>query len=554
MVKRRSFFTPFTSLLLLLILVLSACGGPQKQGQTQPAGGPGMIDRLDGGSFGGGDNPQVNYNPFSPNALIGGVSYLYEPLMAENSYACQVMPWLATDYKWQDPQTLIFTIRQGVKWSDGQPFGPDDVVFTMNMMQKYPALDTNGLWISMSGVKAQGNQVILKFKGPSVPIFERILNQPIVSKHIWEKVANPVTFTDPTPAVTGPFTVESFNQEELVLKRNQNYWQADKIKIERLVFHKGGTNQVENLKLAQGAYDWNAMFVPSVQNAYVARDPKHNHYWFPPAGEISLGMNLTKAPFNDVAFRHAMAYAINRQEISKKAEFSYVNSASQTGLSVPGQASFIPSNIPDMGIFPFDQQKALSILTQAGYTKDASGKILGKDGKPITVTFLVQNGWTDWIQAAQVIQNNLTALGLTVNVQTPSPDIVSSRAAAADYDMLFSVHGGSCNMYDNYNYLNSRVSPTVNYLHFKDPAVDKMLDQLQQALTVDAQKAVVAQLAVYSYQNFPDVPLWYGASWFEFSTKKAVGWPDANNPYAMPGNILLIVTHLRQSPDYQPST
>ncbi|WP_220195369.1 ABC transporter substrate-binding protein [Ktedonospora formicarum] len=544
MAKQRCFLS-FTSLLLLLIVFLAGCGGPQSNGNTKA--GNGMIDTLDGGGFGGGDNPQVNYNPFLSNALLPGVNYLYEPLMVEDNYSCKVQPWLATGFKWQDPETLIFTIRQGVKWSDGQPFGPDDVVFTLNMMQKYPALDTQGIWQSLNNVTAQGNQVTLKFKGPSVQVFERLLQQAIVSKHVWEKVSDPVTFTDPKPVVTGPFTVDSFNQEQLVLKRNPNYWQADKIKVEHLVFHKAGSIQVEQLKLARGSYDWNAMFVPNVQQAYIARDPKHNHYWFPAGGEISLGMNLTKAPFNDLAFRQAMAYAINRQEISKKAEFGYVQPASQTGLSVPGQSSFIPSDIPNMGIFPFDQQKALNILTQAGYTKNANNKILGKDGKPITITFLVQNGWTDWIQAAQVIQANLNALGLTVNVQTPSPEIIESRRKAADYDMLFSVHGGSCNMYDTYNYLNSRVDPSVNYLHFKDPAVDKMLDQLQQALTVDEQKKAVSQLAEYSYQNFPDVPLWYGAHWFEYSTKRAVGWPDANNPYCQPGDILLVITHLKQS-------
>lgn len=546
MAKQRRFIS-FTSLLLLLVVILSACGN--QQSGAQPAAGNGMIANLDASGFGGGDNPQVNYNPFSASsALIFGASYLYEPLMVENNYACQTQPWLATTYTWQDPETLTFTIRSGVKWSDGQPFGPADVVFTYNMLQKYPALDTNGLWQNLSSVTAQGtDQVVFKFKIPSAQVFPLLITVPIVSQHIWGNVSDPVTFTDPTPVVTGSFTVQSFNQEELVLKRNPSYWQADKIKVEHITFHKTSANQVEDLKLAQGAYDWGASFIPDVQQVYVARNAKDNHYWFPAGGEISLGMNLTKAPFNDVAFRQAMAYAINRQEISQKAEFGYVQSASQTGLSVPGQANFVPSGIPNMGIFPFDQQKALSILTQAGYTKNASGKILGKDGQPITITFLVQNGWTDWVQAAQVVQTNLDALGLTVNVQTPSPDIIESRRAAADYDMLFSVHGGSCNMYQNYNYLDSRISPTVNYIHFKDPAVDKMLDNLQQALTTDQQKAAVAQLAGYSYQNFPDVPLWYGAHWFEFSTKNAVGWPDASNPYGEPTDILLIITHLRQS-------
>lgn len=509
-----------------------------------------MIDKLDGGGFGGGFNPQVNYNPFSPNALV--TSYIYEPLMAENNYSCLVTPWLASAYKWQDSKTLIFTMREDVKWSDGQPFGPDDVVFTLNMLQKYPALDTLGLWQYLSSVTSQNNQVTFKFKAPSVAIFERVIQQAIVSKHAWEKVADPVKFTDPNPVGTGPFMPESFNQEQLVLKRNTNYWQANQIKVEHLVFHKAGGNEVENLKLARGEYDWNGMFVPSIDQAYVARDPKHNHYWFPSGGEISLGMNLTRAPFNDPAFRHAMAYAINRDDISKKAEFGYVKSASQTGLSVPAQASFLPSNIPNQGIFPFDQKQSLDILEKAGYKKNAGGKLLGKDGKPLEFTFLVENGWTDWIQAAQIIQANLGALGITVNVQTPAPEIVSSRREAADYDMAFSVHGGSCNMYENYYYLDSRQPTSVNYIHHKNPSVDKMLDQLQQALDPAVQKQIVAQLAQYSYEQFPDVPLWYGANWFEFSTKDAVGWPDASNPYVKPGDILIVLTHLRQSPDYKP--
>ena len=85
MAKQRRFIS-FTSFLLLLVIVLSACGSSQ-QSVKQPAAGNGMIANLDASGFGGGDNPQVNYNPFSPNALIMHASYLYEPLMVENNYA-----------------------------------------------------------------------------------------------------------------------------------------------------------------------------------------------------------------------------------------------------------------------------------------------------------------------------------------------------------------------------------------------------------------------------------------------------------------------------------
>src|SRR5207253_387711 len=170
----------------------------------------------------------------------------------------------------------------------------------------------------------------------------------------------------------------SFNQQQLVLKRIPNYWQADKIHVQSIVHHKSaGGNEVESLKLARGEYDWNAMFVPNIDKAFVSKDPQNYHYWFPAGGEISLGMNLTKAPFNDREFRRAMAYSINRDEISKKAVFGYVKPASQTGLSVPGQKDWLPSDIPDMGVYPFDQKQALDILDKAGYHKGSNGKIMG---------------------------------------------------------------------------------------------------------------------------------------------------------------------------------
>jgi peptide/nickel transport system substrate-binding protein len=565
-------YVRFITFLLLLMPVLAACGESNTGQQTnnpsateatggnagqpgqggQPAGGEGMIAELDGGAFGGGNNPQLNYNPFSPNNLLGG--YFYEPLIVQNTYNCEFVPWLATEFKWADPQNLSFKVRDGVKWSDGEAFTPDDVVFTYNLLKKVPAFDQQGLWKSLESVTANGNDIAFKFTTPSVPIFTRVISVNILPKHIWEKLDDPTTFTNEAAIATGPFMPGSFNGQLLVIKRNPNYWQADKIKVETIQFHQSaGGNEVENLKLARGEYDFNAMFVPNIQQAYVAKDPAHNHYWFPQGGEITLGMNLTKAPFNDKEFRHAMAYAINREEISKKAVFGYVQPASQTGLTVPGQKDWIPADIPDLGVFPFDQAKALQILDAAGYKKGADGKIMGKDGKPLELTFLVQNGWTDWIQASQIIQSNLNAMGFTVNVQTPDPSVVESRRAAADYDMLFAVHGGSCSMYDNYFYhLHSKSPPESNYIHHKNPEVDALIDQLQGALTVDDQKKIVGQLAKYSYENFPTVPLWYGPNWFEFSTKRAVGWPSADDPYAKPGDMLIILTHLRQSPDYKP--
>jgi peptide/nickel transport system substrate-binding protein len=511
----------------------------------QPEAGEGMIEKLDMGGFGGGSNPQINYNPYSPNALT--YAYTFEPLLVWNQFGCEPNPWLATDYEWSDSQTLVFTIRDGVKWNDGQPFSAEDVVFTFNQAKAQSALDTLGIWQALDSVAAEGNKVTFKFQAPAAQMFQRVSSYLIVPKHIWEKEADPVKFTNEGAVGTGPFKPTSFNQRQLVLSRNESYWQADKVRVNQLVFHKGEGNQVEQLKLARGEYDTQGTFVPNIEEVYVAKDPKNNHYWYAPGGAIGLGMNHKKAPFNDLEFRRAMAYAINKDEIVTKAQLSYVTKASQTGLVLPGQKDFLPDGLeyPD-GVFPYDPDKAVQILEAAGYKKDANGKILGKDGKPVEFTFLVQNGWTDWIQAGQIIQQNLNAIGLTVNLQTPEASQVESQRKAANYDMLFIVHGGSCTMYDNYyNHLHSKSPTTGNYIFWSDPKTDELIEKLRAAIDPEEQKTVVKDLAKLSVEQFPTVPLWYGANWFQFSTKRATGWPDAKNPYAKSTDPLLIITNLK---------
>jgi peptide/nickel transport system substrate-binding protein len=478
--------------------------------------------------------------------------------MIINGYNCQVVPWLATDYKWQDAQTLVYTIRDGVKWNDGQAFSADDVVFTFNLLKKQEAFDLGGVWQTLDNVTNSGNQVTFKFKEPSANMLSKISNVLIVPKHVWESVQDPVKYTNESAVGTGPYKPASFNGQQLVLQRNESYWQADKIKVKQLIFHKNaGGNEVEQLKLSQGAYDTNSMFVPDIKTVYVSKDPVNNHYWYPPGGLISLGFNLTKPPFDDPEFRKAVAYAIDRQSISQKAEFGYVQPASQTGLGVPGQKDWIDPSIPNQGITPYDPKQAADILDKAGY-KNVGGKLMGKDGKQVEFTFLVQNGWTDWIQASQVIQENLNALGMNVHVQTPSPDTIDSQKAVGNFDMAFAVPGGSCSMYENYHdsyYSKASASvgqkATTNWIRWMDPDSDKLIDQLRQSTDPAAQKQAVFGLQKILTTKFPTVALWYGAHWFQYSTKRAVGWPNEKDPYALTTDSLLIITHLQPSANYK---
>ena len=143
------------------------------------------------------------FNPFNSSVSFLDFGPVYEPLMfVDTLESGKVSPWLASSYAWSNGnKTVTFTIRNGVKWSDGKPFSAADVVFTFNELKKYPALDLNSVWSVLSSVTQQGsNQVVMNFKNAAVPYFYYIADQvPIVPAHIWSKLSNPVTFNDPDP-------------------------------------------------------------------------------------------------------------------------------------------------------------------------------------------------------------------------------------------------------------------------------------------------------------------------------------------------------------------
>ncbi|MEV0796905.1 ABC transporter substrate-binding protein [Kribbella sp. NPDC050281] len=532
-------------------LLLAGCTGTE--GQTTASSGDGMVDFLNYGDFGGGAAPKPNYNPYLETTKLSAADYIYEPLMYVEGYSCKALPWLATSFQWTDPQTLVYTVRDGVKWNDGKPFSAADVAFTFNMIKKYPALDLRGVWTYLSTVKADGTKVTMSFKKPAASVFTLVSDVRIVPEHVWSKVADPTTFTNATaPVGTGPMKVKSFNPRQLVVERNPDYWQADKIKVKELRFNKADAGgQVEQLKLSRGEYDTNAMFVQDIKKAYVDRDPKNHHYWYAPGGVISVYMNLTETPFNDVAFRKALTTAFNHQQVIDRAQLGYVTQASQSGLVVPGQKDWLPQGLADDGRIKYDPAAADKALTDAGYAKDSKGHRLGKDGKPISFSFKVPGSYVDWVAAADILIKNLTALGFNVTKDTPTPEAHDQERATGNYDMMFGVHGGGCNMYANFSDpLNSaRTAPIgkkadSNEIRWQDPKTDELLGQLETSPDEGTQKQAVAGLVDIMMNQVPMIPIWYGAKWFQYDTKKAEGWPNEQDPYADGGNGLVVLTHL----------
>ena len=377
-----------------------------------------------------------NFNPFATNKRVG-TNYIYEPLMVMNPVDGKMSPFLAKSYKVVDSKTVQYTLRDGVKWQDGKALTTDDVLFSFNLMKKYAALDSLGVWQRMSDISASGDVITIKFKTDDVPAVSIVSQQLIVPEHIWKDVKDPVKWTNTDPVGTGPYKVGTFNPNQYTMTKSTTYWQANKVAAATLVLPASNTQ----MDIVSKGYDWAYAYMTDVKKTWLSKNSK-NAYWFPAAGVISLYPNLTKAPFNDVNFRQGLNYALDRDAIAKNAEEGYMDSAGQNGLILPGQNDWVSSDIPNKGKITQSTKTALEYFKKAGYTQQ-DGKLVDSSGKQVELTITTANGYSDWLRGVQTVQKQLSAIGISVKLTQPQPAAYNQALNNGDFDLAVGGFGGN---------------------------------------------------------------------------------------------------------------
>ncbi|MCL6443615.1 MAG: hypothetical protein K6T83_09200 [Alicyclobacillus sp.] len=244
-------------------------------------------------------------------------------------------------------------------------------------------------------------------------------------------------------------------------------------------------------------------------------------------------------PTSLAAFRQALSYAIDRQKVSTLGEFNMEPVGNAVGLpSDKANEPYIDKALLKQYPLTYDVAKAKAILKRAGFTWNSSGKLLDPHGKSVALTLLVASGVTDWIAGAEVIQQNLQALGMTVNLKTPSGSTVTNSLVNGSFQLVM----GWVNQapaFLGYNaLLNSQFTAPLgksalsNYERWVDKQTDALLSQYTQAFSLKQQQQIMYKLERIFAQNLPVIPLLHGVAWEEYNTSRLVGWPSASNPFA----------------------
>jgi peptide/nickel transport system substrate-binding protein len=523
--------------LTLGVTTISPIAGPVLQASAST--GPTVVVSNNAGELW-----SCNFNPFNAgvNFLSGGV--VYEPLVFVNVMKSgATTPWLAESWIWSDNnRVLTFTIRKGVRWSDGTPLSAADVVYTFDLMKRYPALDLKAVWSVLSSVSQLGSdKVVLKFKTAGPAYFYNVADQVfIVPQHIWSKVKDPLTYQDATPVGTGPYVVQRCTPENITYTRNAGYWQPGLPKIQTVQYPAYTSNNPANSALATGQDNWGAQFIPNIDAYYVKRNSRYNHYWFPPTANFSLIFNLKKSPMNDLQVRRAFAFAINRNEVSRIGEYGYQPPANQAGIVMPTFSSWLDKALLAKYNYHYNPVKAMSILKADGYKKGSNG-IFEKNGHPLSFTVINVGGFSDWVASMNVIIQELRAVGISVTAQNLSYSTFQNDLFMGNFDLAFDANqGGPTPYYELRAWLYSPNSAPIgkpaasDWERYSNPATDKLINAYGSTVSPAAQRAIVDDLQKVMLSEVPFVPVDEAVSWYEYNNQYIGGWPTPSNPVANP--------------------
>jgi peptide/nickel transport system substrate-binding protein len=526
---------------------------------TGIVGGKVIIDNESGQTW------TCQFNPFNPSVNITSMGFIYEPLEFVNALQTnadgsnKVTPWLATDSSWSPDYTqLTFTIRSGAKWSDGQDFTADDVLYTFNALKSDAATDLNALWDANGGpltkVEVQGSKVVFTFSGAAQTYFFYVADQvPIVPKHIWSKEDQTKlsAFANTTPVGTGPYTMSACSDNNIKYLRNPNYWQSTPSKpapqIAEVDYPAFLSNEAANLQLAQGQANWGAQYIPNIDSFYVAKDPAHRHYWFPPVANVAVFPNLENPLLKIKAVRQAISLAINRAEVSQRGESGYQPAANQTGIILPTFKAWYDQASDTT---KFDTAGAGQTLEAAGFTKGSDGIYKDAQGKRLSFTIKTISGYTDWDSSVAVIQQQLKAAGIEISkILDEENGAYTTDLQKGNFELAYGEEtGGPLPYYELRQMLLGANIGSTNYSRYKNTVTDGLFNKYPASSAAD-QMSIIKQIQQVMANEYPVIPVTEGVSWYQYDTTDIGGWPTQDDPYALPAAWALpdngvVLTHL----------
>ena len=480
-------------LAICMVMMAASCGGG---GGTETEAASGGASGESAQEAGGSTKDTLvlansadvtSFDPFvDTNGVSGRVrSCIYESLWIQENDGGYT-PLLATEWEWTDDLHLSITLREGVTFSNGNPFTADDVLFTyesalngafpqyFSKIEQINVVDDTHVEFVFSQVDA----TIMAYIASFFPILDRETVE-----------ANPEALAT-TPIGTGPYVLENWSVgDSQTLKRNENYW-GEPAKIENVTFRVVTEPTQRYVELMTGGVDFafelayaDAMSMDASQFT-ISQDLNTvvNH----------LMINSDEGhKMADENLRIAMAYCIDREALVQAA---YAGSALPAWSPVSPSTSGYYEELEGYEPYPQDFEKAKEYLAAAGYA----------DGVTLNLLYTGDNQY--YSNMVEVLQNWFGQAGIELNLNSSDFNTALTYAIdrTNDWDLYIIGNGAATAAITMSWWDRNQGAP---FAIFQDEGIFSLLDQVYVTNDEAAQKELLDEAQQYMIDHVGSYPL-----------------------------------------------
>ncbi len=514
-------------LLVSLVLILGACGGGGDEESDADSSGSSETTDESGEEAGdsdgektlifarGGDSESLDPGSTSDGESSRVTQQVLETLLTFEAESFELEPGLAHDWEVSDDGlTYTFYLEEGVKFHDGTDFNAEAVKINFDRFadpeHEYAFADHEYVYFMygtmFGGHKGDEGHVVDEVKVVDDYTVEFHLNKPLGfflqnMGMSYFAITSPAALEEFGPEInenpvgTGPFKFVSWTKNDsIVLEKNEDYWKEGLPKLDKVIFEVIPDNAARLIALRSGDIDIMDGLNPD-DAAGVESDDDLTLYSRAENNFGYVGFNVQKEPLDNELLRQAISHAIDREAIVEALYAGYGTVAKN-----PLPPSYLGYN-DDVEGYQYDVDKAKELLSEAGY---ADGLEIDLWTMPVARPYMPDPETT-----AEIIQNNLAEIGVTVNIVREEWAPYLEKTMNGEHQIYMLGWSGTNGDPDYFisSLLHGDLIGDSNREFYQNEEVDKLLNAAKVEIDQDKRAEMYEEAQAIIAEDVPMVPL-----------------------------------------------
>jgi peptide/nickel transport system substrate-binding protein len=417
----------------------------------------------------------------------------------------------------RDGLTWTFQLRTDVKFHDGTPFNADAVKASIEraLAPETKSPIAGALFGPIAGIQTSGaSTLVIKLKQPFAPFLDNLTDPRamIVSPQAVREMGDRF---GRAPVGTGAFKFQEWRSaDRIIFARNPDYrWAPSYVHagppfVDRLVVRIMPESAAQVAAFERG--EISILGVPPTDVRRLRGTNKYVFFSFLRKGVgLFLEFNVTKDPFSDIRLRRALNHAIEK------------NSVLQIGLEGLGEIADGPLPPSIWGYWDgikeyapkYDPTRAKALFAEAGWRQARPGGALEKDGKPLSFVLFIAPIDT-WRRSAQIVQAQLRAYGIAMEIQTFEFGTLLSKFKAGEQSAGFMGYTYTSPDIVQLWFHSSNIGTGLAHSHFKDAKLDALIEASRTETDQTKRLAIYRDIQKYIIDQALWVPLWTNTNYF----------------------------------------